>query len=109
MPTNYKVLGQVNPAATTDTDAYTVPAVTQAVISTLAICNQGTAQTTFRVAVRPAGAALVAKHYVAYEAAIAGADMVGLTLGITLGAGDVITVRAGTATVSFNVFGSEIT
>jgi hypothetical protein len=109
MPTNYKVLGQVNPAATTDVDAYTVPALTQAIISTLTICNQSGSATTFRVAVRPAGAALAAKHYVAYDSPIAGNDMVGLTLGITLGAGDVITVRAGTATVSFNVFGSEIT
>jgi hypothetical protein len=109
MPSNYKVLGQVNPAANTDVDAYTVPALTQAIISTLTICNQGTAQTTFRVAVRPAGAAIVAKHYVSYDATVEGLDSVFLTLGITLAAGDVVTVRAGTATVSFNVFGSEIT
>lgn len=109
MPTSYKVLGQVIPAANTDADAYTVPASTQAIISTLAVCNQGQAATTFRVAVRPAGVAIAARHYVCFDSPVAGNDMVGLTLGITLGAGDVITVRAGTTTVSFNVFGSEIT
>lgn len=106
--TTYKVLGQRNPAANADTDAYTVPAGAQAIISTLAICNQGSSQATFRVAVRPGGAALAAQHYVAYDTPVDGNDTVTLTLGITLAAGDVITVRAGSASVSFNAFGSEI-
>ena len=47
MATAYKVLGQSNPAATTLTTLYTVPAVTSAVCSTLSICNVGVS-TTFR-------------------------------------------------------------
>jgi len=43
MPINYKVLGQSNPAATTATTLYTVPAGTQAVVSTIAVCNQAAA------------------------------------------------------------------
>jgi hypothetical protein len=35
MTTTYKVLGQVNPSATTNTDLYTVPSATSAVCSTL--------------------------------------------------------------------------
>ena len=62
MTTAYKVLGQVNPAATTATTLYTVPSSTSAVCSTLSICNVGVS-TTFRVAVRPAGATLDPKHY----------------------------------------------
>lgn len=110
MPSNaYKVLGQSNPAANTNTDLYTVPSGKSAIISTLAICNEGGSQTTFRVAVRPAGAGIAAQHYIAYDAVVEANDMVALTLGITLGAGDVITVRAGTANVAFNAFGNEIT
>jgi hypothetical protein len=104
----YKVLGQVVPSANTDTTLYTVPAATQAVCSTLIVCNQGVS-TTFRIAIRPAGATLDPKHYIAFDTAINANDDVLLTLGIALAATDVITVRAGTATVSFNVFGSEIT
>ena len=35
MATTYKVLGQSNPSATTATTLYTVPASTQAVVSTI--------------------------------------------------------------------------
>lgn len=107
MATTYKVLGQAKPLATTDTTLYTVPAGTSAVCSTLTICNIGIS-TTYRVAIRPAGATLEDKHYIVYESAINQYDTVMLTLGITLSATDVMTVRAETATVSFNLFGSEI-
>ena len=104
----YKVLGQVNPAATTATTLYTVPAATSAVCSTLSICNIG-ASTTYRVAIRPAGATLADIHYIVYDAAIEQYNTTLLTLGITLATTDVVTVYAGTATVVFNLFGSEIT
>lgn len=104
----YKVLGQVNPAATTATTLYTVPSATSAVCSTLSICNIG-ASTTYRVAIRPAGATLADIHYIVYDAAIEQYNTTLLTLGITLATTDVVTVYAGTATVVFNLFGSEIT
>lgn len=107
MATSYKVLGQSNPAATTLTTLYTVPSATQAVGSTISICNQGV-DTTFRVAVRPAGASISAQHYLVYDAAITASDAIMMTLGITLGTTDVVSVYAGTATVSFSLFGSEI-
>lgn len=108
MATNYKVLGQVNPAATTATTLYTVPSATQSVVSTIVICNQATLNATFRIAVRPLGATLSAVHYVAYDVIVGGSDSTALTLGITLGATDVITVYSSAATVSFSAFGSEI-
>lgn len=105
----YKVLGQSNPAATTATTLYTVPAATQAVVSTINICNQAGAAGTYRVAVRPAGAGLAAQHYLAYDVPIGANDSIALTLGITLAATDVVTVYANTATMSFSAFGSEVT
>lgn len=108
MPTAYKTLGQVAPSATTLTTLYTVPASTEAVCSTLAICNLGVS-TTYRVAVRPAGASIDSKHYLVYEATLNQYDSCFLTLGVSLATTDVVSVYAGTANVSFGLFGSEIT
>lgn len=109
MPIKYKVLGQVAAAATTNTDVYTVPAVTEAVLSTIAVCNRGGTATTYRVAVRPNGEALGTKHYIAYDVTIQANQTDTLTLGITLDAADVVTVYAGSANVTFSVFGTELT
>jgi len=107
MATIYKVLGQSAPGATSNTDLYTVPAATSAVCSTLSICNRGTS-TTFRVAVRPAGAVLANQHYIVHDAAVNQYDSIFLTLGVTLSATDIVTVYAGNANLSFSLFGSEI-
>jgi hypothetical protein len=108
MATTYKVLGQSNPSAVTATTAYTVPASTQTVISTISVCNLGSAPASFRIAVRPGAATLANQHYLVYDASIAPQDTSTLTLGITLGATDVVTVYSSTATIAFNLFGSEI-
>ena len=109
MPTIYKVLGQSSPSATTDTTLYTVPASTQAVISTISICNRSSAQQSFRIAIRQNGATLANEQYVSYDTKIAANDTIALTLGITLGDTDIVTVRSSSADLSFNAFGSEIT
>lgn len=109
MPQTHKVLGQVNPSATTLTTLYTVPASTQTVCSTLSICNTGTASTTYRVAVRVNGAAIATAQYLVYDATVPTNDSLFLTLGISLGAGDVVSVYAGTANCAFSLFGVEIT
>jgi len=104
----YKVLGQAAPAATTSTDLYTVPAATTAVISSIVIANRVGTIATFRVSVSVAGAAVATKDYLVYDAAIAGAGFVTLTLGLTLGATDVIRVYSSNSSTSFSVFGSEL-
>lgn len=104
----YKVLGQSAPLATTLTACYTVPAATQAVVSTVNVCNQSATPTLFRISVAVAGAVDNAKQYVAYDIAIAGNASIPWTIGMTLGAGDIVRVYATLATLSFNVFGSEI-
>jgi hypothetical protein len=108
MPTTYKVLGQAAPSATTDTTLETVPSATQAVVSTISVCNRAATAATYRIAVRPAGATLANLHYIAYDATIAANDSTFITIGITLAATDVITVYASTANLSFSAFGSEI-
>lgn len=102
-----KVLGQVNPSATTATTLYTVPSAKEAVISTITICNTTSSAATFRIAVRPAGASLATVHYNAYDVTVAASDTTALTLGITLAATDVITVYASTSTLVFHAYGDE--
>jgi hypothetical protein len=102
-----KVLGQLNPSATTATTLYTVPSAKSAVVSSLTICNQTATAATFRIAVRPAGATLAALHYVAYDVTVGASDTTALTLGITLATTDVITVYASTSTLSFHAYGDE--
>lgn len=104
----YKVLGQANPTLNTNTPLYTVPSLTSAVISTVTVCNQAATPASFSLAVQPAGASLTSKHWVNYNTNVAGNSTVTLTLGITLGNTDILSCNANTSTVSFNVFGSEI-
>jgi len=108
MPKAYKVLGQVAPAATTATTAYTVPSNTESVISTITICNRSASAVTYRIAIRPDGEALSDKHYIAYDSSISANDTVALTLGLTANAADIFTVYASSASVTFGLFGSEI-
>jgi hypothetical protein len=102
----YKVLGQSNPSANTDVDVYTVPISKETVISTITICNQGV-DTQFRIAVRVGGASLSKEKYIVYDADIKSKETIGLTFGITLSTTDVVTVRATSSDVSFNLFGNE--
>ena len=108
MATVYKVLGQSNPAATTATTLYTVPASTSTVVSTISVCNQASSAATFRIAVRPAAAVLAAQHYIVYGATVPASDSTMITVGLTLATTDVVTVYASSATLSFNAYGSEI-
>jgi hypothetical protein len=110
MANTYKVLGQAFPNANTNFSLYTVPAATSAIVSTLNVCNQSLlSNVTFRVAVRPAGEALASKHYIVYDTALPAQDSIALSLGMTMGNTDVLTVYSYLGNVSFNVFGTEIT
>lgn len=108
MPKVYKVLGQSNPAATTNTNVYTVPSSTSAVVSTITVANISAVAATYRIAVRPGGATLANQHYMAYDVSVPASDTITLTLGITLAATDIITVYASSANICFSIFGSEI-
>lgn len=108
MPTNYKVLGQSNPSATTLTTLYTVPSATEAVISSIVVANLAATSATFRIAVRPNGASIANAQYIAYDITLGASDSTVLTLGVTMDAADVLSVYASSSTVTFSAFGSEI-
>ena len=105
----YKVLGQIAPAATTATAIYTVPSATEAVVSSIAVCERGGSAATFRLAVRPDGATLANQHYLVYDAALDANDTIILTIGVTLDASDVLEGYASSGDLTFHAYGSEIT
>jgi hypothetical protein len=109
MAINYKVLGQAHPATTADTDVYTVPAATETIVSTLTITNVTGTSANARVWARINGAATAHLNAIIFDAPIAANTTAAFTLGLTLDATDIISVRSSTGnTLTFQVFGSEI-
>jgi hypothetical protein len=105
----YKVLGQAHPATTADADLYTVPAATETIVSTLTITNVTGTAANARVWARINGAATAHLNAIIYDAPIAANTTAAFTLGLTLDATDIISVRSSVGnTLTFQLFGSEI-
>jgi hypothetical protein len=104
----YKILGQSSPSPTTETALYAVPSNTSAVCSSISICNRGATQTTFRVSISQEGAATSLKDYLYYDVTLAGNDTFIATIGVSLAATDVVRVYSGNSSLSFQIFGTEI-
>lgn len=102
-----KVLGQVNPSATTTTDLYTVPDLTQTTVSSLVICNFGSNQGTFRVSVHVGGAAAEDKQFLFHTESLANHTTKTVVIGMCLNQTDVIKVYASSGDFAFNLFGVE--
>jgi hypothetical protein len=109
MAINYKILGQVHPAGTSDTDLYTCPAATQTIVSTLTITNVTGSVSSARVWARINGAATAHVNAIIFDAPIAANTTVAFTLGLTVDASDIVTVRSSVGnSLTFQLFGSEI-
>ena len=107
--TVYRILGQARPASTSNANLQTVAANKNQIVSTLTVCNTTSSAATYRVFARINGAAASEANALAWDVAIAANDTVALTLGATLGVGDILTVRSGTSSaLCFTAFGSEI-
>jgi len=105
----YKILGQAAPANTSNADLITVSAGQSEIVSSLVITNTNANAATAQVYARVGGAAAATSNAIIYEAQIAGYSTVAYTLGLTLAATDVLTVRSNTASyLTFTAFGSEI-
>lgn len=112
MAETFLILDQTVPAAATLTDAYTVPAATSAVVSSIVVCNWSTTATSFRITAAPAGAADATSHRLYWDVPIPGSadgSPFTATIGATLATTDVIRVYATLATLTFTVFGSQVT
>lgn len=111
MPTIYKVLAQSAPSSTNIANVYTVPAATNTIISTLMVCNRGTVNAAYNIAIQPAGATLANQHYIIFNSVCPANDSIALTVGMALAATDNVAVQANTTGVDnlgFTLFGTEI-
>jgi hypothetical protein len=88
---------------------YTVPALTETIVSTITISNTTSASAVGRVFVRVGGAAAGAANAIVFNTVFAGNSLTTLTLGLTMSAGDILTVQTQTENaLTFQAFGSEI-
>ena len=109
MADSLKVLGQVDPAATTTTVLYTVPDKTQTTVSSIVAANRTGSAITFRLSVHVGGASADDKQFLFYDKSVAANDSLSIVIGITLDQTDVIKVRTSAVDMSFNIFGCETT
>ena len=109
MAENYRVLGQAALPADSLTDVYTVPANTEAVVSSIIICNRDTSSHKYRLSVAVGGAGDDVKQYLAYNVTLLPESSDDWTIGATLAAGDVVRAYGDAAQLSVGVFGTEIT
>ena len=109
MAIDYKILGQSAPANTNNADLYTVGTGKSAIVSTISVSNTTTAAATCRIFIRLNGAAAGTANALIYDGSVSANDFTTITIGITLSAGDIISVRSGTSNaLTFQAFGSEI-
>lgn len=109
MSATYYVLGQVAPANTSETTLYTVTAGKQAVCSSLTFCNLTTSAVKVSVNVRPAGAAVAAKHALTRNVSVAPGSTNVISVGLTLASTDVVSVNTDTANgIAVHLYGTEL-
>lgn len=108
MATAYKSL-QANPSAATLTDIYTVPSATTAIVANVTVCNRSAVPTSFRIALRKAGASIDDAHYRGKDTEILGNDIFVYNGPINMETTDVLSVYATLATLSFGIDYAEMT
>ena len=109
MGKEYKRLGATAVTADTDAELYVVPASTATVVGCLHICNIGTSERTFRIAIVDGAIGTVANEdYLYYDVAIAANAGIAFNIGLTIPTTYTILVRASHADVVFSAFGAEI-
>jgi len=108
----FKILAQVDTTASganTLIDAYTVPAGTSTILSSVIVTNRTTTDQRFRVSLAVAGAADDVKQYLYFDVLIFERDTFIATIGVTLATTDKVRVRADAVGITFNVVGVELT
>lgn len=109
MANTYKILGQARPADTAVADVYTVPAATQAIVSTISATNVDGVASNINIYVVASGDTAGVANALVYSAELGANTLQAFTLGVTLGAADKISVQSATGNaVTYQVFGQEI-
>lgn len=110
MSFGYKILGQSAPANTSNANVYTVPSGKETIVSSIAVANVTNTDALYEIYVRANGAAAAASNALVFDATATKNSTTIIQAGITLSAGDIITVQTGTSNaITFHVFGTEVT
>jgi hypothetical protein len=111
MAQSFKRLGAIYPTANTQTNVYVVPAATEAVVSTITVCNQTSLNASFSIALMTASeyaAPAPNQSYVIRGGVVPPADTIVLTMGLTANAASIFAANTNTTGLSFIMFGSEV-
>ena len=109
MATNYKRSGvQGTSSVSTYATLYTVPANTEAVISTIAICNTASAAATYRIGFDDTEGTPSSSEWLVYDATVGANDTIFLSVGAALEAEKYVRISSSADTVTFQAFVSEI-
>ena len=116
MPQSYKILGQIYPTSNTLTNVYVTPVSTAAIVNTIYITNQDTANANVDIIVRPINETLSDKHYLLRDQLLEATDSIVLNINVTMNADVILAANnvyrdgeSKSANVSINAFGVEIT
>jgi len=117
MANSYKILGQIAPTANALTNVFVTGASTSAVVNSIYICNQSSANANVSIVVRPIDESIGNQHYVLKDQIVNRAESLILNLNITMDSNVILAAnnatRAGegvvnTSNVSISAFGVEI-
>jgi hypothetical protein len=109
MATTYKRAGvQGTNSVSTYATLYEVPADTNSVLSTIAICNTSASAAVYRIGFDDTAGTPGASEWLVYGSSVSPNDTVFLSLGVSLQSGQFIRVSSSADTVTFQAFVSEI-
>ena len=114
MPNSYKILGQIAPNPNTMTNVYVTGASASAIVNTIYLTNQDSANANISLIIRPVNEALANKHYILQNQLLEQADTIILNLNFTMNSSVILAANNSyrdtkSCNVSINAFGVEIT
>ncbi len=111
MANSFKILGQVNPTANTQSNVYVVPTATAAVINSINIDNTGTANASYSIIIVPSAdnsTSPLPKHFILRGSIAPSGDTVLLDFPLTLPAGTVVAANTNNGSLAISAFGVEV-
>lgn len=108
MPTSYKILGQITPAANTLTNVYSTGS-SSAIVGTITIHNFSDTNTSYSLVVRPTATTLNTEHFIIRGGVLPAREQITITGAVTMNANTILVANTGGSLTSFNAYGVEIT
>lgn len=102
-----KLLGRSTPGAASNTTAYTAPAVTKAIVSSIIVSNHSGAPDTIRIFVVPNGGSAATTNDITYDLVIPAGNPLAINAVPAMEAGDFISVYALNGGCTFTISGLE--